>query len=348
MKQQLYAEHYSKVDFDIPDIQRREIAYQPWTALGPIWRNQHYNNNEDFKSYISNNDRISAIFVSVSHYLDPQAPMNKRGYLRSDLVFDVDLPLEGSRYDWMYDACAATLDLIKVLIHDLGIDEDKLLIDFSGSKGFHITVDDEKYRNLDSSQRKQMLNYVRGIKVDKEFLISEKGGWATRYDDFKNNIYRVMNNNAKSNEKILLSLEFPKTHAKKIGNLLKDPTIREKLLESRHKLDSVAENAFATLFVRKERKKFDPVDEKVTGDNSRIFRIPNSIHPKTGFASVRVNIEDLENPDLVFDKIKQVGGTDLVTITIDSPKAENSDTMRIWEAGSHTVPRWLALHLLSI
>lgn len=348
MKEQLYAEHYSKIDFDIPDIQRREIAYQPWTALGPSWRHQHYNTNEDFNAYISNNDRICAIFASVSHYLDPQAPMNKRGYLRSDLVFDIDLPLDGSRYDWMYDACAATLDLVKILINDLGMDEDKLLIDFSGSKGFHITVDDEIYSTLDSTQRKQLLNYIRGTKVDKTFITTEKGGWATRYSDFKNNIYRVMNNDAKSNEKILLSVEFPKTQAKKIGNLLKDPTTREKLLESRHKLNTDAENAFATLFVRKERKKFEPTDEKVTGDNSRIFRIPNSIHPKTGFASVRVNIEDLENPDLVFDKIKQVGGTDLVTIYLDSPKAENSDVSKTWDVGTHTVPRWLALHLLSI
>ena len=66
------------------------------------------------------------------------------------------------------------------------------------------------------------------------------------------------------------------------------------------------------LFLGSERAKFACVDEKVTGDRYRVFRVPGSIHPKTGFASVRVLLEDLSNPDMIFQKVKSSGGTDQV------------------------------------
>ena len=265
------------------------------------------------------------------------------------MIFDIDLYLSGSRYDWMYSACDSTLDLVKVLTQELGIPESNLVIDFSGSKGFHITVEGDEFKNLTKEERRHILQYVRGDKVTADSLGTERGGWSDRFNDYKRRIGEACVNDTKVNQTILETFfQIPKTHTKKLGDILSDASVRKTLKEHRLELDAKIEKSLRKLFLRSERAKFACVDEKVTGDRYRVFRVPGSIHPKTGFASVRVLLEDLSNPDVIFQKVKSTGGTDQVLVTLTEAKEENSDHMKIWEPGTYEIPRWLALHLLSV
>ena len=99
-------------------------------------------------------------------------------------------------------------------------------------------------------------------------------------------------------------------------------------------------------FFNQQKQLLSLVDKGVTTDAYRIFRIPGTIHPKSGFVSTRLHIDDINDPDVIFEKIKNAGGYDMVSLTLTEETTENFDTQSVWSAGTHEVPRWLALHLL--
>lgn len=350
LKEKLYCEHYEQHPLLIGRIERREIALQTWRDKGPSNRHQYYQSTEHLMGDLVRQETVCAIFASVAYYQDPQvkAP-SKKGYIGSDLVFDIDLPIDGSRYDWMYTACDATLDLVRVLTKELGFSEDSLVIDFSGSKGFHITVSDESLRDMHKDDRRHLVQYILGEKVDKSLLGVEKGGWSSRYDAYKSRLGQVCCDDKVTNEAILSKVfNLPQVHAKKLGDHLSKSSNRAAMKGSRLELSDAAEKSLRGLFLRAEKKKFSGVDKQVTVDKHRIFRIPGSIHPKTGFTSTRVLLSDLSEPDRVFEKIKVAGGLDEVVVTLTEAKVENSDKVQLWAPGTYKLPRWLALHLLSV
>jgi len=350
MKKDLYSQHYKRHSLLVERPERREIALQLWGTQGPSTRHQYYQNTEDLKVDLVRQGNVCAVFSSVAYYEDPQvkAP-SKKGYLGADLVFDIDLPITGSRYDWMYTACDATLDLIRVLTSELGFSEESLIVDFSGSKGFHITVSDESLRDMPKEDRTHLIQYILGEKVDRSLLGVEKGGWSARYAAYRARLGQVCCDDKVTNEAILNKVfNLPQVHAKKLGDHLSKSSNRAAMKGSRLKLSDAVEKSLRGLFLRAEREKFSGVDKQVTVDKHRIFRIPGSIHPKTGFVSTRVLLSDLSEPDQLFEKIKVAGGTDEVTVTLTEAKVENSDKVQIWAPGTYKLPRWLALHLLSV
>ena len=350
LKRELYNHHYENHPLLIERIERREIALQLWGTKGPSSRHQYYQSIVDLQSDLVRQGNVCAVFSSVAYYEDAQvkAP-SKKGYLGGDLVFDIDLPIEGSRYDWMYTACDATLDLVRVLTDELGFSEESLVVDFSGSKGFHITVTDDSLRDMPKEDRTHLIQYILGEKVDRSLLGVEKGGWSARYAAYRARLGQVCCDDKVTNEAILNKVfNLPQVHAKKLGDHLSKSSNRAAMKGSRLKLSDAVEKSLRGLFLRAEREKFSGVDKQVTVDKHRIFRIPGSIHPKTGFVSTRVLLSDLSEPDQLFEKIKVAGGTDEVTVTLTEAKVENSDKVQIWAPGTYKLPRWLALHLLSV
>ena len=51
--QTLVKEYYASVDFDIPEIQRREIAFQNWKEAGIRDRHRYFQTNQELKDYLS-------------------------------------------------------------------------------------------------------------------------------------------------------------------------------------------------------------------------------------------------------------------------------------------------------
>ena len=350
MKEELYNHHYENHPLLIERIERREIGLQLWGAEGINDRHHYYKTLGDLQGSLVARKNIAAIFASVAYYEDPMTKSTgKKGYKGSDLVFDLDEHVEGSRYDWMFRICDRTLDLVNTLTQEVGIPESSLVIDFSGSKGFHITVNDPTFTEMHKDDRNHLIQYLLGEKIDKSILGRERGGWSDRYNNYKQRLAHICSDNKKLNESILVEFfDIPKANAKKLGGILSDASVRDTVKEHRLEVDAGLEKSLQTLFLRSERNKFAPVDKKVTGDRHRIFRVPGSIHPKTGFVSVRVLLEDLSNPESIFEKLKDAGGRDEVIITLTEEKVENSDQRKKWPIGTHKVPRWLALHLLSV
>jgi len=341
-KKDLIREHYENAELIIDDICRREIA------LGVRIRGQHFTSTEELAKTLSVRTNIDGAYASIGLYLDPncRAP-SKRGHLGTDLVFDVDKAPDSDRLNWLYEVCSIVSDLIDTLQTELGIPKEKMTLDFSGNKGFHITIADKSYRELSKEDRQQLVQYIKGEKVNRQWLKHGKGGWNKRFASYIDSLTKLMSDDSKTNNSFLLALGLPKITAKKLGDLMTDPTKREALTQGHLSvLDSKILASMQSNFFNRQKEVMSYVDSSVTNDLHKLFRFPGSVHNKTGFVATRLDIEDAYNPDAIFEKVKAAGGLDPVTITLDKEATEDFDQVKVWSAGSHTVPRWLALHLL--
>jgi len=80
-------------------------------------------------------------------------------------VFDIDADHMPKRS--LKAAKAEVKKLLKILIVDFGVDEDDLEVVFSGHRGYHVHVYDERFRMLGSSERREIADYMtlRGIRM---------------------------------------------------------------------------------------------------------------------------------------------------------------------------------------
>ena len=99
-------------------------------------------------------------------------------------------------------------------------------LSFSGSKGSHIVIDDEQYRTMPTPERTQLCNYIIGKGLVRKNVKKGKGGWNKKYSRYLDSLVSLMTDSKDDNEKILLSMGFKQTNAKKISGLMSDNTKR--------------------------------------------------------------------------------------------------------------------------
>ena len=161
-----------------------------------------------------------SIYYSVSYYKDPAAPMQLKGRMGSDLVFDIDMkdvsksyekhsfwiceschafgpgqapgicPRCGSKQvkfiDWACDECIneiknEAMNLIDILQGDFGINANEISVYFSGNNGFHVHVDSKKFISLSSKERAEIVDYIRGTGFESEIYLSNVPDRAKEY-----------------------------------------------------------------------------------------------------------------------------------------------------------------------
>ena len=132
--QTLVKEYYATVDFDIPEIQRREIAFQNWKEAGIREWHRYFQTNQELKDYLSKIPKAAA-FHSVGYYLDPnERQFAKKSLQGFDFIFDIDADdLEGQAYiDKLGELCIMAKRLIDTfLVGHFGIDKENIRIEFS-------------------------------------------------------------------------------------------------------------------------------------------------------------------------------------------------------------------------
>ena len=187
-----------------PDFRAREFGF---LAFGEKFMTRH-------KAIASHEELVdiiralvpSDVYYSTAYYARPAEEMERKSWLGSDLVFDVDadhietsckaahdmwrcnscgLTKRGkcpaqcpncgkTKFEertWFCDEClkAAKNEVVKLvdfLTNDFGIPEQDMRIFFSGHRGYHLHVRTEEVRKLDESQRKEIVDYVLGLGLD--------------------------------------------------------------------------------------------------------------------------------------------------------------------------------------
>ncbi|MCS7102624.1 MAG: hypothetical protein NZ992_01925 [Candidatus Korarchaeum sp.] len=286
----------------VPEVRRREFMFRGFD--GKVRRHIAFSDLEELRRYLIYEPPLDA-YYSVSIYERPEAEMGDKGRIRADLLFDIDssdlrdeecekgslwrckecgklgvglspanCPSCGSdRIEvnhWLNERCVEVSreevrKLLDLLTQDLGVEQDWVLITYTGNRGFHVRVTEGPLTHLDRGARREIAQYVMARGLDISSFISTDGR-GFKLDARSGHIARAL---------------------RLMGSELADPLVRgfSKLSpKERRKLEEELRSSTLKSAVR--------IDWMVTIDTGRLTRIPNSLHGKTGFRALSLTLDD--------------------------------------------------------
>ena len=200
-----YLENYI-LNSSISEIYRREFGF----ALFEGWmlRHKSFKNDDELKEFLQSTVPSDA-YCSCAYYEEPEAEMDKKGWLGADLIFDIDAdhiptpcnkihdawicgncgfsgkgivpkrcPVCGSEKftvkTWPCEICldsakGETVKLLDLLMRDFGFSKGEVHVFFSGHRGYHVQVESEAVKTLDAVARKEIVDYICGLGIDIAF-----------------------------------------------------------------------------------------------------------------------------------------------------------------------------------
>ncbi|MEM2660191.1 MAG: DNA primase small subunit domain-containing protein [Nitrososphaeria archaeon] len=305
-------------------LPEREIGYLTFYPEKMI-RHVTLKNEGELKALLVH-EAPKSVYYSTAYYDDPSAPINSRLWKGADLVFDIDLdhmPFKENHMTFIYicNSCNsffadlnnkrcslcgsekittaniptkegleygkdAIIRLIDILTEDFGIGKDKIKIYFSGKRGYHLTVENSLYEDVDQNFRLELSDYLtlNGFKL----------------------LNTILNRNVPIND---LHQIFPLPHEKGwMGRLSKsffEDIIGIKLENwDETYLRSLLQKYFSTITYKDLQLSLEKVidkikiriDTNVTTDIHRIFRMPETLHGETGLLKKRITNIDTFHP----------------------------------------------------
>ncbi len=269
-------------------VERREFGFGFEKKID--FRHKRFETNDELKNYLVAN---APLFVSysVAYYSAPEArPMSNKNIQGSDLVFDIDVhDCKNHGEGFVCDECLGrakeqTVHLIEEFLKpDFGISSKDLSVNFSGNRGYHIHVNDGRYKDFGNRERIEIVNYLNGLGLDAGIFIeaganSDSPAWFGRI-------------------------------ARCIKRRLEEGRI--KTAKRQEYLDNIVFGmwkgiAESTWFYREFEEcrlaEKANVDEQVTSDVSRLIRLPGTIHGEAMLIAKKVENMDKFDPlrDAVF------------------------------------------------
>jgi len=371
--QSKFREYYSEEKVFLPQqFEHREFGFLLFTE--GMLRHKSFGNADDLHRFLCDLVP-SDVYYSCAFYENPEAPMAQKGWLGADLIFDIDAdhistPCDklhdvwvcsgccfagrgkapercpqcgGERFEtnvWACEVCLETakievLKLLDMLLEDFGFSEDEVHVFFSGHRGYHVQVESDVVRGLDSVARKEIVDYVLGLGLDAKFhglgsldvydasrLVSgpslADSGWRGR---IARGVYEILLDvSQKRLEELGLSRRIAKVIVENKNRILESwdrggpwGVIRGVGLESWRKLIECG-----VIFQSAK------VDTVVTTDIHRLIRLEGTLHGKTGFKKTMVELSRIEEFDPFKEGIAFKKGTVKVFVT-ESPKVRVGD-----------------------
>lgn len=371
-----FQSYYSTVSFDLPDrFGRREFAFVLFGKKGMI-RHTAYDKKQVFMNDLKQRAPQHA-YYSSAYYQIPDAPtMQEKNWMGAELIFDLD-----SDHLPNADTLSYTEQLAEVkkefkklvedfLLDDLGFTKDSLELYFSGGRGYHCHVKDPVVYDLDSSERREIVDYITGRDIQDYVIFREQitarkqysgrsfpsskslvmptpdmKGWKGRIsrgiieivDDIKNSenpIEKLLEYGVKQKQAEQLASELSDQRVQRIkeGMLDQSKTIRKFFLNSALRKSAVSLGAGET-------------DEPVTCDIKRLIRLPFTLHGKTGLQVKKIDIDELQdfNPlnDAIVFKDSQIKIKLITPFCIEMNNEQFNLT-----PGVQDVPEYLAVFLI--
>jgi DNA primase small subunit len=368
-----------------PDASQREWGFIPWTAGSGTTMVRHRSLLDlgALEEFLARK-RPRHVYFSAGRYDDPGAgDMNRKGWRSSDLVFDLDAdhlpavsPGEDS-YEEMLTTCKEALErLLDILEDDFGFED--LTVVFSGGRGYHVHVRDAGVRELDREQRRDIVDYVRGIDVEFEDLIEREavggtagrsspahkrslvadGGWGRRVHrrvrSFIDELLELPEDDALERLQSFDGIGAGKAQ----GALNAARNNHEQIQAGNVDVHPAFLQLARTLAEDVLGSESAPIDEPVTTDTNRLIRLPGSLHGGTGLRVLRIDREDLADFEPLADavpdqfrgqqiRIEVTGIEDLPGESQDSATISlGNDSFTITD-GPHIVPEHVGVYLMA-
>jgi DNA primase small subunit len=219
-----YREYYFRHhdDVEVPTmIGSREFGYTPF-GKGMI-RHLSYKTSGELAADLVK-QAPSSVFCSNATYSNPTLSMDEKGWKGAELIFDIDassIPTvcrakhsfwvcktcgkvirsaerparcpkcEGMGAVQLHWSCAECLGaakdhvsrLIGFLLKDFGVSSAGIKVYFSGNRGYHLHVDDERFDAMEPSARAEIANYIKGtglVRPHGSDRTPAEGGWLER------------------------------------------------------------------------------------------------------------------------------------------------------------------------
>lgn len=357
-----------------PDAHAREWGYVPWTE-GPgetYVRHNSLLDLGDLDDFLAR-ERPRHVYFSAGRYDDPsEQRMDDKGWQSSDLIFDLDadhLPNTSSddSYADMLAACKEALYRLLDFLRDDFAFEDMQIV-FSGSRGYHVHVRDDNVKHLESDARREVVDYVRGIGLEFDALVTEEtvGGTVGRESPANN---RYLPTDAGWGKRIHEELRGVMQEVREMDE--------DEAVEYLQQYDGIgqkkAENAYSFVqdrFVEIERgnlsahivfenlaELFSPqvvadqnaqIDEPVSTDTNRLIRLPGSLHGGSGLAVETIPADELDAFDPLVDAVPETFQGHDITVEVTEPQTVQlgGDSFTL-EAGVNSVPEYVGVFLMA-
>ncbi len=346
----------------LPQIKKREFGFASFE--GWMLRHKGFSNENELASFLRDSVPRDA-YVSCAYYENPESEMEKKGWLGADLVFDIDadhistvcdkthdewtcngcgfagrgaVPEKcpvcgGARFEgttWPCPVCLAsakteTIKLLGMLTTDFGFSEKDTRVFFSGHRGYHVHVELDSVKALDSIGRKEIVDYVLGLGLTNPFvgskpssskttsigqvLSSKDAGWRRRI------AFGIRNLLLMSNDQDLLNLGIEKNMARtllsKKDSILKNWDSAGNFSE----VKGVGLETWRKLTEHSAKIQSAEIDTVVTTDVHRLIRLPATLHGKTGFKKIEFSASDIDSFDPFKNAIAFKGGVATVFVS---------------------------------
>jgi DNA primase small subunit len=218
-----------------------------------------------------------------------------------------------TKVTWICDKC---LDVAKneikkliydFLIPDFGTDEKDMRIAFSGHRGYHLKVESEDLRKLNSDERREIVDYLTGENISFETLgLGEKShmihglskeniGWSQK---IMKKIIEVLNQPKNVIENMLLDKNMFGFNPNLVNSFLNYKNDFLELISKGERNVWAIEGFGLTNWKKLLRGIVKLIgielDEPVSIDIHRLIRYPGSLHGKTGFKVQEIELNELD------------------------------------------------------
>ncbi|MCK4477848.1 DNA primase small subunit PriS [Candidatus Bathyarchaeota archaeon] len=363
-----YQKHFSNIQ-PPTSLEKREFGFLLFEGKTML-RHKSFRSIDNLKHSLSTIVPSNA-YYSSAYYERPEAEMDKKGWLGADLVFDIDadhIPTPcGKVHDtwvcshcgfagkgpspekcpacdeakfntktWMCDECLEsakkeTIKLLEMLMKDLGFAENEIKVYFSGNRGYHVHVENENIRLLDSMARKEIVDYVIGLgfKVELHRLIDKDKnrivvgpnlkGWRDR---IAKGIDAFLTKQSRS------EIETMGLSKRRIDFLIKN---KKKLRESLKRrgwitVKGVGPKNWKKIIQWIMDQQSAKIDTVVTTDIHRLIRLTGSLHGKTGFMKVEAPLHSFDKFDPLKEAVAFKEGQVIVDV-VEAPRFRIGDTL---------------------
>lgn len=294
-----------------PEIHHREFG------IGNIekkiaFRHKSFKSEDELNRYLKFNAPFY-ISYSAAYYEFPENEISRKNWLGADLIFDFDAEMDFIKPKKIKVIWNEILKLLDFLKEDFGFSAKDIKVNFSGSKGFHVKVFDERIRKLGKEERREILDYVTAnrllddIEKSAFFEIKEIGSGV----EITNIKRKGIKKGTETKTEILIGPTIDDVGwGKRIANaaieILNEDVNNKRLGEDkRRKIKEIREdiekgnydkfrNYLKDERMKEKIKKYAvnltaDTDRQVTQDISRLIRLEDTLHGGTGLIAKRID-----------------------------------------------------------
>jgi DNA primase small subunit len=331
-----------------PSIKQREFGFLIFKGNVMV-RHKGFTTVDALRSFIGGTAPAHA-YYSTAYYEMPEEKMENKGWLGADLYFDIDAdhietgcgkvhdswtcrdcgfagkgvtpekcPSCGSnRFNnktWPCEVCLESarqemVKLVDMLTEDFGFSSDEIDVSFSGHRGYHVHVENEAIRGLDSVARKEIVDYITGVGLNPALYSLSDARLISASSQSKRGLTDVGWRGRIARGAYQFLLDASEKDLRSLG--LKEKTASEVISEKEAILKSwensgpwrpvrgMSKDELQAIVSHAVQGQSAKIDTVVTTDIHRLIRLPNSLHGKTGWLKVSFPISEMPS----FDPLK--------------------------------------------